>query len=112
MTTQGGAANSFHAFKGGHTKILCIRGRGGCEILPSQNISTCPPATIVDTRDSITWLYSYDISGLISSVGRALGRALASKLRGPGIKSRSGTAGGPVTIIMWGARRGWKLALS
>ncbi len=48
------------------------------------------------------------LSGLVSSVRRAL----ASKLRGPGFKSRSGTTGGPVTIIMWGARPGWKLALS
>ncbi len=48
------------------------------------------------------------LSGLVSSVGRAL----ASKLRGPGFKSRPGTAVGPVTIIMWGARPGWKLALS
>ncbi len=35
----------------------------------------------------------------------------ASKLRGPGFKSRPGTVGGPVTI-MWGARPGWKLVLS
>ncbi len=48
------------------------------------------------------------LSGLVSSVGRAL----ASKLRGPGFKSRSGTVGGPVTMIMWGARPSWKLALS
>ncbi len=47
-------------------------------------------------------------SGLISSVGRVL----ASKLRGPGFKSRPGTVGGPVTIIIWGARPCWKLALS
>ncbi len=46
-------------------------------------------------------------SGFVSSVRRAL----ASKLRGPGFKSRPGTVGGPVTIIMWGARPGWKLAL-
>ncbi len=46
--------------------------------------------------------------GLVSSVRRAL----ASKLRGPGFKSRLGTVGGPVTIIMWGAQPGWKLALS
>ncbi len=46
--------------------------------------------------------------GLVSSVRRAL----ASKLRGPGFNSRPGTVGGPVTIIMWGARPGWKLALS
>ncbi len=46
--------------------------------------------------------------GLVSS-GR---RALASKLRGPGFKSRPGTVGGPVTIIMCDARPGWKLALS
>ncbi len=39
-------------------------------------------------------------------------RALAAKLRGPGFKSRPGTVGGPVTIIMWGARPGWKLAFS
>ncbi len=49
-----------------------------------------------------------DASGLVSSVRRAF----ASKLRGPGFKSRPGTVGGPVTIIMWGARPGWKLALS
>ncbi len=36
---------------------------------------------------------------------------VASMLRGPGFKSRPGTVGGPVTIIMWGARPGWKLAL-
>ncbi len=48
------------------------------------------------------------MSGLVSSVGRAL----ASKLRGPGFKSRPGTVGGLVIIIMWGARTGWKLALS
>ncbi len=48
------------------------------------------------------------ISGLVSSVVRAL----ASKLRGPGFKFRPGTVGGPITIIMWGARPGWKLALS
>ncbi len=47
-------------------------------------------------------------SGLVSSVRRAL----ASKLRGPGFKSQPGTVGSPVTIIMWGARPGWKLALS
>ncbi len=45
---------------------------------------------------------------LVSSVRGAL----ASKLRDPGFKSQPGTAGGPVTIIMWGARPGWKLALS
>ncbi len=45
---------------------------------------------------------------LVSSVGRAL----ASQLGGPGFKSRPCTVGGPVTIIMWGARSGWKLALS
>ncbi len=39
-------------------------------------------------------------------------RALASKLRVPGFKSRPGTLGGPLTIIMWGAQPGWKLALS
>ncbi len=39
-------------------------------------------------------------------------RALASKRRGPGFKSRPGTVGGPFTIIMWGARPDWKLALS
>ncbi len=48
------------------------------------------------------------LSGLVSSVGRAL----ASKMRGPGFKSRPGTVGGPVIIIMWGARPDWKLALS
>ncbi len=48
------------------------------------------------------------MSGLVSSVRRAL----ASKLRGPGFKLRPCTVGGPVTIIMWGARPGWKLALS
>ncbi len=52
--------------------------------------------------------YIWITSGLVSSIRRAL----ASKLRGPGFKSRSGTVGGPVTIIMWGARPGWKLALS
>ncbi len=46
------------------------------------------------------------ISGLVSSVRRAL----ASKLRGPGFKSQPGTVGGPVTIIMWGARPGWKIS--
>ncbi len=46
--------------------------------------------------------------GLVSSVRRAL----ASKLRDPGFKSRPGTVGGPVTIIMWSARPGWKLSLS
>ncbi len=44
----------------------------------------------------------YDLSGLISSVRRAL----ASNLRGPGFISGPGTVGGPVTIIMWGARTG------
>ncbi len=48
------------------------------------------------------------IIGLVSSVRRAL----ASKLRGPGFKSRPGTVGSPATIIMWGARPAWKLALS
>ncbi len=38
--------------------------------------------------------------------------ALTSKLRGPGWKSRPGTVGGQVNIILWGARPGWKLALS
>ncbi len=47
-------------------------------------------------------------SDLVSSVRRAL----ASKLRGPGFNSRPGTVGGPATIIMWGVRPGWKLALS
>ncbi len=47
-------------------------------------------------------------SGLVSTVRRAL----ASKLRSPGFKSRPGTVGGPVTILMWGAWPGWKLALS
>ncbi len=47
-------------------------------------------------------------SGLVSSVRRAL----ASKLRGLGFKTRPSTVGVPVTIIMWGARPGWKLALS
>ncbi len=51
-------------------------------------------------------LYMYHTKGLVSSVGSAL----ASKLRGPEFKSRAGTVGGPVTIIMWGARPGWKLA--
>ncbi len=57
-----------------------------------------------------TFVYSETgvLSGLISSVRRAL----ASKLRGPGFKSQPGTVGGPATIIMWGARLGWKLALS
>ncbi len=35
------------------------------------------------------------MSGLVSSVRRAL----ASMLRGPGFKSRSGRVGGPVTMI-------------
>ncbi len=48
------------------------------------------------------------LSGLVSSVRRAH----ASKPRGLGFKSRPGTVVGPVTIIMWGARPGWKLALS
>ncbi len=46
--------------------------------------------------------------GLVSSVRGALG----SKLRGHRFKSQPGTVGGPVTIIMWGALPGWKLALS
>ncbi len=50
----------------------------------------------------------HNYSGLVSSVRRAF----ASKLRGPGFNSRPGTVGGPATIIMWGARPGWKLALS
>ncbi len=50
----------------------------------------------------------FNTSGLVSSVRRSL----ASKLRGPGFKSQPGTVGAPVTIIMWGARPGWKLALS
>ncbi len=45
---------------------------------------------------------------VISSVRRAL----ASKLIGLGFKSQPGTVVGPVTIIMWGARPGLKLALS
>ncbi len=48
------------------------------------------------------------LSGFISSVSWAL----SSKLRSPGFKSWPGTVGGLVTIIMWGARPGWKLALS
>ncbi len=52
--------------------------------------------------------YMQDTVGLISSVRRAL----ASKLRGLGFKSQPGTVGGPLTIIMWGARPGWKLAFS
>ncbi len=48
------------------------------------------------------------LSGFVSSVRRAL----ASKLRGPGFKSWPGTVGGRLTIIMWGARPGRKLALS
>ncbi len=39
---------------------------------------------------------------LVSSVRRAL----ASKLRDPGFKSRLGTVGGLVTIIMWAAQPG------
>ncbi len=49
-----------------------------------------------------------DESGLVSSVGRAL----SSKLWGLGFKSRLVTVGGSVTIIMWGTRPSWKLALS
>ncbi len=37
------------------------------------------------------------MSGLISSIRRAL----PSNIRGPGFKSRPGTVGGPVTLIMW-----------
>ncbi len=47
----------------------------------------------------------------VSSVS-SVRNALASKLRGPGFKSRPGTVGGPLTIIMWGAQPGWKLVLS
>ncbi len=57
---------------------------------------------------SIGYILIYIQPGLVSSVRRAL----ASKLRGLGFKSRPGTVGGPVTIIMWGAWPGWKLALS
>ncbi len=39
---------------------------------------------------------------LVSSVRRAL----SSKLKDPGFKSQPDTVGGPVTIIMWGARPG------
>ncbi len=49
--------------------------------------------------------FNKHISDLVSSVRRAL----ASKLRGLGFKSRPGTVGGPVTIIMWDARPGWKV---
>ncbi len=49
-----------------------------------------------------------NLSGLATSVRGAL----ASKLRGPGFKSGPGTVSGLVTIIMWGARPGCKLALS
>ncbi len=41
-------------------------------------------------------------TGLVSSVKRAL----SSKLRGPEFKSRPGTVGGQVTIIMWSAQTG------
>ncbi len=64
--------------------------------------------TIREKKESINERYErfvhtkYDISGLLSSVRRAL----VSKLRGPGFKSRPGTVGGPVTIMMWGARLG------
>ncbi len=51
-------------------------------------------------------------SAAIRSVASSVRRALASKLRGPGFKSWPGAVGGPVTIIMRGARPGWKLALS
>ncbi len=57
---------------------------------------------------TFTFRFLLGILCLVSSVGRAL----ASKLRGPGLKSWPGTVGGRVTIIMWGARPGWKLALS
>ncbi len=43
-----------------------------------------------------TLFYLQDTVCLISSVRRAL----ASKLRGPGFKSRPGTVGGTLTIIM------------
>ncbi len=39
------------------------------------------------------------LSGLVSSDRKAL----SSKLRGHGFKSRPGTVGGLATIIMWGA---------
>ncbi len=54
---------------------------------------------------SLHIMNDYDDTGFASSVSKAL----ASKLRGPGFKSRPGTV---VTIIMWGARPVWKLALS
>ncbi len=60
-----------------------------------------------DTVDMIE-LAPLHLSGVVCSVRRAL----ASKLRGPGFKSQPGTVGGPVNIIMWGARPCWKLALS
>ncbi len=41
-------------------------------------------------------------NGLVSSVSRAL----SSKLRGLGFKSRPGQVGGSVTIIMWDAQPG------
>ncbi len=67
----------------------------------------CPFYQISNTHVSLDFLF-IDLSGLVSSIRRAL----ASKLRGPGFKSRPDTVSGPVTIIMCGARTGWKLALS
>ncbi len=45
-------------------------------------------------------------------IGSSVRRTLASKLRGPGFKFQSGTVGGLVTIIIWGAGPEWKLAFS
>ncbi len=46
-------------------------------------------------------------SGLISTVSRAL----SSKLRGPGFKSRPRIVGSLVSILMWGVWPDWKLAI-
>ncbi len=64
--------------------------------------------TLIGYNADFTQFSVPQISGLDSSVRRAL----ASKPRGPGFKSQPCTVGVPVTIIMWGAQPGWKLALS
>ncbi len=67
-------------------------------------------------KNSIIVLHSSLLNKVMSHLSLQLHISLicshASKLRGPGFKSRPDTVGGPVTIIMLGARPGWKLALS
>ncbi len=46
---------------------------------------------------------NYKLALLTQSV--ELSRARSPKLSGPGFKSRPGTVGGPVTIIMWDAQQ-------